>query len=496
MNRALLPLALIIFQGACVSGSVTSDPPELQDPSPEVIDGGDGPDNNKETMCEGEQGCSVGRFVCIGDEIHVCRQMPDGCTTFVLNETCQGGRVCREALCVEAGACIDTDGDSHGLNCEAGADCDDMNSARFNGADELCDNIDNDCDGIEDEGEVCRGDCETQQCSPGSLECVDANTARECRADSQGCGQWADPVRCNGQCDEGICQDPDCIDNDGDLRGEGCVFGADCDDSDSRRFEGNEEVCDGLDNDCDTDIDEDFDDLGEPCMRGQGVCARAGVSRCAPGGTGTICDAVEGVPETEICGNGRDDDCDGRTDEGFDSVGSSCEEGQGACLAFGTVVCGPEEGTQCDAEPGRPTSELCDGVDNDCNGIADDGGVCGCINDDHEPDQRSSDGFLLARGNSTQGTLCGADRDGADWINLGRITAGQEVSITIEYDSPQALMHMELYAPNFAFIVASPLGSSTHSLTHRATSSGNHFLWLFPNQNPEPGITYTLTHNQ
>ena len=87
--------------------------------------------------------------------------------------------------------------------------------------------------------------------------------------------------------------------------------------------------CDGLDNDCDGDIDEDFvaalfvdgvrRQTPRTCTAGQGACRGLGAIRCTDDGLGTVCDAVELEPEgdrDESC-DGRDDDCDGQLDEDF-----------------------------------------------------------------------------------------------------------------------------------------------------------------------------------
>jgi uncharacterized delta-60 repeat protein len=75
---------------------------------------------------------------------------------------------------------------------------------------------------------------------------------------------------------------------------------------------------------------------------------------------------------TEICDN-KDNNCNGQRDEGF-NVGQSCSVGVGECARTGQFVCNQDgTGTQCNAIPGTPTPEVCDGLDNNCNGIIDDG---------------------------------------------------------------------------------------------------------------------------
>jgi len=116
-----------------------------------------------------------------------------------------------------------------------------------------------------------------------------------------------------------------------------------------------QEECNGLDDDCDGSIDEDFPDLGMPCHDDElGVCRGTGVMVCSPAGDSTLCEITDPgeEPQEEVC-NGLDDDCDGLIDE--DLV---CEP-----------VCVPED-------------EVCDGVDNDCDGAVDEddpalGSPCG-----------------------------------------------------------------------------------------------------------------------
>jgi MYXO-CTERM domain-containing protein len=135
------------------------------------------------------------------------------------------------------------------------------------------------------------------------------------------------------------------------------------------------ETCDGLDNDCDGLVDED---LARDCETACG----AGTETCSDGSWGG-CDAP--ATATESC-DGVDNDCDGVTDPGCDCTSGdtrTCgdEPTVGACHP-GTQTCGLD-GTWGDCE-GRspPQNEMCDGLDNDCDGRADEsdddvGSLCG-----------------------------------------------------------------------------------------------------------------------
>ncbi len=139
------------------------------------------------------------------------------------------------------------------------------------------------------------------------------------------------------------------------------------------------ESCNGEDDDLDGRVDEGFA-LGMPCTAGQGICAAEGTTVCRADGMGFRCDAVPGRPSTELC-NGLDDDCSGVIDEGFEGVDEACTAGEGVCRAEGTLRCSDDgEAVECSVRPVEVNSglERCNGIDDDCDGAADEALRRGC----------------------------------------------------------------------------------------------------------------------
>ena len=129
----------------------------------------------------------------------------------------------------------------------------------------------------------------------------------------------------------------------------------------------NDATCNGIDDDCSGQVDEDF--VPGPTACGVGACASAGVSSCVNGAVANSC--VAGTPTAEVC-DGIDNNCNGSVDDGLGTV--TC--GVGACQ--NTVPsCVSGSANTCIA--GTPMSEVCDGIDNNCDGSVDEGlGTISC----------------------------------------------------------------------------------------------------------------------
>lgn len=125
------------------------------------------------------------------------------------------------------------------------------------------------------------------------------------------------------------------------------------------------EVCDGLDNDCDGQVDEDFANRTTTC--GMGACAVT-VPLCGAGGP-TQCTPLTPLRLDDPC-DGVDNNCNGEVDEDTHTI--TC--GVGACRR--TVESCSPDGVPQECVPGEPSDELCDGLDNDCDGQVDEENVC------------------------------------------------------------------------------------------------------------------------
>ncbi|MFC1611534.1 hypothetical protein ACFL6C_11295 [Myxococcota bacterium] len=98
---------------------------------------------------------------------------------------------------------------------------------------------------------------------------------------------------------------------------------------------GRSEVCNDMDDDCDTLVDEDWPALGKSCVVGLGACMARGVYVCASNGMDIDCSVAPARPSQEICGNQVDEDCDGVLDNGCTSLGP---DGHGETTVDATTV--------------------------------------------------------------------------------------------------------------------------------------------------------------
>jgi hypothetical protein len=133
------------------------------------------------------------------------------------------------------------------------------------------------------------------------------------------------------------------------------------------------ERCNYRDDDCDGQTDEAFPTLYQSCSAGVGACQRYGFVDCLADGSGSRCNATAGPQTTEVC-NGVDDDCDGATDEGWPGKGDVCTVGVGVCQRSGVKICDPASPSgplTCSVQPGTPGTEICNDLDDNCAGGTD-----------------------------------------------------------------------------------------------------------------------------
>jgi hypothetical protein len=300
-----------------------------------------------------------------------------------------------EAGCI----CPDADNDGHQAAVCGGDDCDDSDPAINPGSTEICDSIDNNCDGAVDEGFDADGDgygdcvdCDDNDsnvhpgaadiCDGKDTDCDGFQAPTDVDSDGDGvalCANDCDdnntavypgsPELCDGidnNCDFVIPLDELDTDNDGFRI---CDVNADCNDSDPNIFPGSTEECDNLDNDCNGSVDESC-----VCTDADGDSQFSDHPLCG----GQDCDNTDPTVyfgATEICTDGKDNDCDGLADfHDPDRVNCPVEcvdiDGDGYFVDSSStgIDCGPQDCNDNDPDVHPGAAEICDGKDTDCDG--------------------------------------------------------------------------------------------------------------------------------
>ncbi len=358
--------------------------------------------------CVGAGGCAkkVGIVEC--DQVTglpICSSGWGGSAYAGTPETCNGvdddcnghideGLSQTDNSCAKLGVC--STADSVKATCHGGAwQCDYSGVAAYEGATEFsCDGLDNNCDGVTDEtwanlGLACDGTdsdlCENgkETCSPDKLGTVCGKETIEnikelCNGLDDDCDTLTDEdftvgLECDGpDTDKCALGTWTCT---GDQKGVECV-----NETETNILE----ICDGADDNCDGQTDEGFP-LGLACDGTDSDQCTNGTNTCAPDGQGVWCvnETIENV--AEIC-DSKDNNCDGDTDEGFtyldtktsavEPLGTPCH-GIGGC-GTGLVICSPIDlvatcSTNPNSDPNFNGAEFCDGQDNNCDGLTDEG---------------------------------------------------------------------------------------------------------------------------
>jgi hypothetical protein len=305
------------------------------------------------------------------------------------------------------------------LTAKSANDCDDGNADANPSKPEVCGNsLDDDCDGSTDEWDgtvncqnfyadgdndgwgsgapACR--CGPSQAHPASKsgDCDDAasnispSTAESCNGKDDNCDGVTDEEEAVG-CTQWY------VDGDKDGYGNAALSaclckpnsafpaaaGGDCNDNAKSVSPGANEACGGGDEDCDGATDETGADgctNWYPDADSDGYGGASGQCRCSSGGgytatTNTDCNDASNSAypgATELC-NGVDDDCDNMADDGF-GLGLGCGAGQGSCIATGKIVCAADgKSSYCSANATAGSPESCNNADDDCDGQTDEG---------------------------------------------------------------------------------------------------------------------------
>ena len=299
---------------------------------------------------------------------------------------------------------LDTDQDGEGDVCDDDddddgtpdeADCAPLDAAIHPGAAEECNGVDDNCVGGVDEGHP-------DQDGDGAADCVDEDqdgdgvpngpdncpkVANEDQTDTDGdnLGDPCDPDDDNDQVLDGPDNCPltpnDQMDTDSngvgdacdpDKDGDGTLNADDCAPLDKTRHLGAIEYCDGVDNNCVDGADELYG-LGQKCDGPDHDAYEDGYRICSTDDPllWECFDPEDPAKDETLC-NGLDDDGDGLIDDGFAGVGAACDGPDSDACDLGVVVCTADGSDKtCHEEVQDAQFELCNGLDDDCDDLVD-----------------------------------------------------------------------------------------------------------------------------
>jgi len=403
-----------------------------------TTDGGDCDDDDGMVNPGANEACNSVDDDCDGS---TDEEDASGCSTFYydLDNDSYGVTGNTKCLCAMSGL----------YRATVGGDCDDGDGNANPGADEVCNDSDDDCDGSTDEegADGCSTyyyDNDSDTYGTGQSKCLcsasgkyTAGSSGDCDDNNGGIHPGALEVcnlvddDCDGSTDEENAQGCSTKYFDGDTDGYGvngnskCLCdddgfytagtGGDCADGDSSVNPGATEACNGKDDDCDSMTDEedasgcstwyyDYDADNFGTGQSKCLCAQSGYYRATVSGDCLDSNAAVHPGATEIC-NGMDDDCNGSTDEEdasgcstyyYDNDADSFGISSNKCLCSPSGKYSANTAGDCNDNDGYVypgATEACNGKDDDCDSATDEEGAQGCSTLYYDGD---SDGYGIS----------------------------------------------------------------------------------------------------